>query len=888
MTHFFLQNLTTSVRRTRSFTIKWLPVIAVSVFCGLHCSSLRAQFTEITEQLEAEIIMPPNVYGSAISFYDIDGNGWDDLTISARNEDPRFFLNFEGQLVPAPFEIPNNNNAHIVGMLWGDIDNDGDADLLITKRNGGVELFMNNGDLNFTNATEGAGLPEGYFKFMGAAFCDYDHDGFLDVYITKYYHPNEGGDELASVLLRNQGNGTFTDVTFTSGVYLPPRPSFQPVFLDFNGDGWEDLYIAIDRVEFPNELFRNNGNGTFTRMTDNSGADIHVCSMTATVGDYNHDSELDVYVTSNPTTDNVLLQNTGSNTFENVTGNFPGIEVGFNCWGSMWLDYDNDSWEDLFVGTMHTTSIPVGNRFFKNQNGTAFTNISNVLQINLTPSETHVCAKGDLNNDGYEDFAITNRHPLPSRVFLNDGGENNFIGVSLEGVFANRDGVGSWIHCYAGGQKYSKFTLSGENLFGQNSSKMIFGLGSISQVDSLIIKWNSGTREVYHSPEVNTHHFYVEGASFNHPFALQTSGSTTLCAGDSLVLTAADFESYIWSNGDTTQSITVTEPGEYSVVVVNEFGFSISSHTESVDLHPNSQVSFELEGVSCNGAEDGMIEVSLSSGDPDSITWNNGATTTFLNNLSAGLYSFSGIDKHGCAISGEAFVNEPSPLLAQITTLDALCFGDSSGTASVTAMGGTAPYSTNWEEQNPDSLYPGVYSATVSDANGCESELNYFIGQPDSLWVVLNTSPASGGNNGTVSAQAYGGTPPYQIDWSNGESDSFELTGLPPGEYSLTVTDTNGCPFTINFTIDNTTEVRQHPVARLWVFPNPARDAVYLTGCSSGAELTLYDVYGQPVLHRLTDQCPTNIDVAHLPAGTYLLRVREYSNNNSIRLVVSR
>src|SRR5690606_12563100 len=168
-----------------------------------------------------------------------------------------------------------------------------------------------------------------------------------------------------------------------------------PVFLDYNADGWEDLFLVIDRVSWPNELFRNNGDGTFTSATVSSGFDFNICAMTGTVTDYDHDQDLDIYITNNPPVGNVFMENNGDGTFSDVASE-KGVHLIEVSWGSLWIDYDNDTWEDLFVSVTSPVQEPVGNQYYINNEGEFFSVQNEFFGNAEDTSETFVCARGDL------------------------------------------------------------------------------------------------------------------------------------------------------------------------------------------------------------------------------------------------------------------------------------------------------------------------------------------------------------------------------------------------------------------------------------------------------------------------------------------------------------
>jgi hypothetical protein len=686
--------------------IKQFKSVVLFTFLIATFSTCYAQFTDISNSLFNIGVFATNhqnSYGSGVSFYDFNYDGWDDLSIGGGFSDPIFLINNEGVLEVVNFNVPNLGSGHIQTMLWVDFDNDGDADLFITKKDGNMELWQNSGDFNFVNITAQAGLDTGVYRWSNAAFGDYDHDGCLDLYVTKYYFAGFTTDEeFTSILYKNNCDGTFSNATVDAGVYLDPIRALQPLWVDINNDGWEDLFIAIDRSTQSNELFINNQNGTFTRVTEGSGINNFIDAMSASPADYNQDGFTDIYVTNNQgAPGNSLFKNNGDGTFTDMA-----IELAVNIdifgWAALWIDYNNNTWDDLFVCIMDCVNPcvePGINHFYINDNGETFTEVGATIGLNVINTNTFTTAKGDLNNDGYYDIVTNNISPAYQRLFLNNGGDNNYISISLQGTIANRDAIGSKIHCYFGDKHLVQQTYCGMNLSGQNSKKNIFGLGQYTQVDSLIIEWNSGTREMYLLPEINTRHHYIEGASLSLPFSVSISGNQLMCMGDSVVLNAGEFASYLWSTGATEQEITIFEPGTYWVSVTNQFGLSVQSVPVTVQWAPESSVDYHINHISCFGETDGSITVTFDNNQPPvSIIWNTGDTTSTIDNLDAGIYSFIGVNDFGCPTTGSVMIESPFPLSATYIFENVLCHGDNSGSVEITPSGGTAPYSINWGE----------------------------------------------------------------------------------------------------------------------------------------------------------------------------------------------
>lgn len=881
-----------------------MPRILLIVLLLLATDWANAQFEDITEQLEAHnvnVTSPTNGYGSGISFYDFNGDGWDDVSLSGGTNHPVFLINNNGVLEPAPFSIPNFGNARMHSMLWVDYDNDGDADLFTSRQNGPMQLWQNDGDLNFTNVAAQAGIEQDTYIYANACWGDYNHDGCLDFYVTKNYSFFNYLDTLyTSQLYMSNCDGTFEEVAEESGVQLIPRTELQPVWVDVNNDGWEDLFIAVDRLPFQNELFLNNQDGTFTQISESANINDQLDAMGASVADFDHNGYLDIYVGNNPIDPgNAFYQNHGDLTFTNIAAAMDldlGVESTLSTWGAMWIDYNNNTWEDLFLATMIFTGQPhPGSRLYSNNQGLSFTSITESSNINDTiPTETFTVAMGDLNNDGYYDYVTSNRHPYTPRLKRNLGGENNFLSVELEGTIANRDGIGTWIRCYVDGNEYVRYTMCGENLAGQNSSKKIFGLAQYDLVDSLVLDWNSGTHEVYYDLDVNQQLYLIEGASFLEPIEIAYSGDLEMCSGDSIVLDGGEQDNLVWNTGHEGRYLAVYNSGNYSVTSTSQFGLSAFSDTIEVVIAPTPQVEFDVQGVSCTNANDGSLEVSVSTGPLQEIIWSTGAEDTMvLTGLDGGIYSFTGIDSYGCTVTGEAAVIEPAPLFAQALPQDVPCFGTATGSVNVQTIGGTSPMTINWNgpEQNPDSLIAGNYSVILEDANSCSVPLNFNIDQPDdSMTVILSTTPASdgGAENGSASLDISGGNPPYSISWSTGDTDIYSLETLSAGTYSVEVEDDNGCTWSTSFVITFITGAENHAENRLQLFPNPTRDVVFINGCQQQQiDINVFDASGRMVLTSFSHSCQSELDTRQLTPGMYLLRIKDGQSLHSLRMVVA-
>lgn len=940
------------------FNLNKTNATAVIFFSLLLCQFAQAQFFDVsTQQLGVENINEGTIYGDGLSFYDFNHDGWDDVTLANGNEVPYFFINNNGQLEVQDFGITNEEAELVLMTLWADYDNDGDDDLLITRDHAPIQLWQNDGNFGFQNVAAEAGLEQGDYFYWGAAFADYNHDGCLDLCVAKYYHPTfNPGYEFRSLLYLNNCDGTFSDVSIEAGFDLPPRTTFQPVFLDYNNDGWEDIFLVIDRIQFSNELFRNNGDGTFTNVSVETGINLSICSMTGTIDDFDNDLDEDIYVTNGPNGNLLMVNYNGENFVNEATQR--GVVLNQVSWGGLWIDYDNNSWLDLYVSVTSPYLPPIGNQFFVNQNGVDFVNATDISGFDDDVTQTYMVAMGDLNNDGYYDFVQNNKPPFASKMWQNLGGNNHYISVNLQGVFSNRNGIGSKIMCYAGGNAYTRLTKCGENFTGQNSNKEIFGLDSLQLVDSLIVYWNSGTIDRYYNIPVDQHLDIVEGASYAVPFEIITS-QDVLCAGDSATLDAGNYLSYLWNTGDTIRNILVTDPGIYYVNVTDVFGNNFQSNSIEIFAESPPDIAPYVQNISCYGLHDGAIVFEQNPESPFIVQWGNDSMELVRNDLSPGSYYYIVVSENGCthadsvaveqpsmmsletnvthnlcfgvaegtiswnidggvppyevvfdeptpenlpagnyqlmvydvnncSISETIEITQPDSLYSSVSTTNILCFGINNGTASAEIGGGTAPYYIDWGSADSLSLGAGEYDVPFTDHNSCQSTLSFTIEEPDQLTMAVSTEPEfENGLLGSATIEVSGGTQPYQINWSVGVFDQFEVGDLSADTYNVLIYDANGCEVSSDFVVDFVTGVKDDQTQFIHVYPNPA-DEYFIVKNERGvyAQIVCYDLYGKRIYSSM---CASTliIDTASWADGIYIVQYVDGINNHNYRLEIN-
>jgi hypothetical protein len=698
----------------------------------LHAiSSFSQQFQNIAPILGIQHTVDTELVfgGHGVSFFDFDNDGWDDITFVQENDSIVLYKNNNG--IFEKIQSVEFQSGEIRQALWVDYDNDGDNDLIITATNGVVKLHRNNGDGTFSDVSLQAGLSEFPANNYGVSFADYNLDGHLDFYLARYQMTgSDNNPTLTNALYRNNGNGTFSNVTEFAGVGDSIQPSFMGIWIDINRDLYPDLYVINDRVLWGNTLYLNNGDGTFTDYTISSGLEMFgEDPMGATFGDYDNDGDLDIILSNGgpPTKPIRLYTNNGDSTFfENAGDMNIDVPVTFMCtWGGSWIDANNDTYLDLYMttGFLLQATGEVRNYLFMSNNGLSFTDSPLLFEGNHVAASYSV-AKGDIDNDGYADLVVQNAKNYNSFIWKNNYGpttNNNYIKVTLEGTQSNKMAIGSWITLYCDNQVLTHYTRCGESFISQDSQHHIFGLGNHSIVDSLIVEFPSGIINKYYNLDVNQH-VYLTETSPVHEISVPQN---TLCEGDTLWIDGGNFDSILWNNGWAEQFLPVTESGSYSVTIINQVGATVESNVLEITFIPPPSISSEISHESCTNFNDGSIQLNVSTLSTNhTINWSNGMSGSSIQNLAAGGYSYQYTDPAGCSSQEEFEILEAIPLVVftNITPSSVESFSD----LQIIIFGGQAPYIIYLDGELIDFIHtniaPGNYTLQIIDDNGCVYE----------------------------------------------------------------------------------------------------------------------------------------------------------------------
>lgn len=374
---------------------------------------------------------------------------------------------------------------------WGDYDNDGDLDLYVTIDGRGNLLYRNDNNGTFTRILDGAIVTDAAYS-VSASWGDFNNDGYLDLFVA-----NDVGQKNA--LYKNNGDGSFIKIT-NGSIVNDTDASVVGLWADYDNDGDLDLYVVNGWFSLQkNRLYRNEGSGKFTKITEGAIVNDAEGSTGGTWGDYDNDEDLDLYV-SNSWQDakNSLYRNNGDGTFTKVTEgaivNDPGPSV-----GSSWIDYDNDGDLDLFVINSHGWK----NNLYQNNGDGTFTRMLSGIIVNDDSTWSFGCSWADHDNDGDQDLFVTNGgffYTGRNFFYQNDGNQNNWISIQCKGTVSNASAIGATVHIKAtifGKPIWQMQQISGQTSFlGQNSLDAEFGLGDAPKIDSLVIKWPSGIKQI--------------------------------------------------------------------------------------------------------------------------------------------------------------------------------------------------------------------------------------------------------------------------------------------------------------------------------------------------------------------------------------------------------
>jgi len=505
--------------------------------------------------------------GCGVAFYDYDNDGWLDIFLVngsrlegfPKGQEPisRLFKNNrDGTFTDVTLAAGVAYSGWGQGCCVGDYNNDGNDDLFVSYF-GKNRLYHNNVNGTFTDVAEKAGVATSGKRWnSGCAFVDYDRDGKLDLFVANYIDmdlatapvPESGpclykGVMVAcgppgliggkNILLHNNGDGTFSDVSESAGIFSANGTYGLGVLTaDFDNDGWPDIYVANDSTA--SALYQNKHNGKFTDIALESGCALSAdgkpqAGMGVSAADYDMDGNLDIVKTNFAGDTPSLYHNLGAAVFEDTTFQAGlGKHTQYLGWGCGFFDFDNDGWPDILICNGHVypeveqltteAGYPQRKLLYRNLRNGHFEDVSLNAGVGISaPTSSRGCAFGDFDNDGDLDFVVNCVNAPPQLIRCDSSNKNNWIKIRTIGTKSNRSGIGARIACVtkvAGQEKPHRQideVRSGGGYYSQNDLRVHFGLGEAQKVDLLEIRWPSGQTDSLKDLNPNLLYYVTEG-----------------------------------------------------------------------------------------------------------------------------------------------------------------------------------------------------------------------------------------------------------------------------------------------------------------------------------------------------------------------------------------
>ena len=495
--------------------------------------------------------------GNGAAIFDFDGDGASDVFIAngtTLNHQPTRSQLYQndgtGKFVDVAEHAGLTHSGWAQGACVADFDNDGHPDLFVTYYGHNI-LYRNRGDGTFEDFTEKAHLPVSGTRWgTGCAFTDIENDGFVDLFVSNYVEldlaktPKSGGAQSCvwkglpvmcgptglpmghNALYRNNGDGTFTDISEKAGILKPGgRYGLGVIAADFDNDGFPDIYVACDQT--PSLLYHNRGNGTFEERGSEAGVAYNFdgrsqSGMGVAVADYDGNGFLDI-VKTNFSGDLPSLYNNEDGKFFTDVSRQAGIgKRQLLGWGVLFLDADEDGWPDIFIANGHVypevDRTPVGDRYrqqtelYRSLGNGKFTDVS--LASGPAFSELRPArgmASGDLDGDGHPEIVIVNMNEPPS-LLKNEASHQNAVVVSLTGTKSNRSAIGARVTIESKTHSQMQEVMSGGSYLSQNDLALCFGLAAATHIERLSIHWPSGLKQEWKNLDVNQKFAITEGA----------------------------------------------------------------------------------------------------------------------------------------------------------------------------------------------------------------------------------------------------------------------------------------------------------------------------------------------------------------------------------------
>lgn len=583
--------------------INFYKCLSLSAFLLFAFMNLQAQQVSFTPN--STILSGGSIEDCAV---DMNGDYLDDIVLINDGSLNISYQQADGSYTQSTYTVPMQNTPSW-SVCAGDLDGNGYNDLLF---GGGSRVSFLIANDNGTGYTEQ--YKDEYIFSQRSTMADIDNDGNLDAFVCH--------DVDQSHPYKNDGSGGM-EVDQSLIVTDNSPGNYSAIWVDYDNDGDSDLYVSKcifgsqnpDDTDRINKMYRNEGNGSYTEVGTLINMDDNAQSWTTVFEDLDNDGDFDAFIVNHDFA-NRLMINDGAGVFsDSIAGsNLPVDDLG--SWEGASGDFNNDGFVDIF-GQFG------GESMYINNGDLTFSTQS----IPFTDGGI-----GDFNNDGFLDVV------RGGTIHFNDGNDNNWVKINTQGIFSNNNGIGARVEIHGSWGIQIREIRSGQSFSPMSSLTAHFGIGQATAIDQIIVKWPSGIITTLDNPGINSTHNIPEAECLLPGSAINVIGNTSICEGESVTLEApAGFE-YIWSNGETSQSITVTEGGNYKATLVALDDCVSLTNTISVTVTPEISPAVEAIGETLICAGTTTTLTSLIGENP---VWSNGMTGQTIEVSDAGAYSVS-------------------------------------------------------------------------------------------------------------------------------------------------------------------------------------------------------------------------------------------------------
>lgn len=795
----------------------------------------QAQLQDVSVENLVQASTATSWFGCGLSTVDFDGDGWDDVTAATSTGPVELYKGGPDGLT---HHLSLEHDSESKAVLWVDVDNDGDLDLILGVFLEGLYLYIQDENGELSEDGENRGLPHWpAWDVRGISAADYDNDLDLDLYVASY-HADFDSLPHANLLLRNDGGGHFSDQTEAAGVGNGLKHSFQGAWFDYDDDGDQDLWVINDRSIYPNALYRN-VDGVFHDIGQDVGANIGIEAMSATLFDPDNDEDWDMYVTNIEGSPNAYLRNADGIYYD--VAEAAGVASMQYGWGTLAIDLNGDTYEDLMVATYRFPNTnPYDNHLYINEGGNSVFND----EIEDWPNEQYqlyCLGRLDLDQDLSPDI-VGHGNAAHAQILRNTNSEGaNRLTVDLVGTVSNSHAIGALVKVWIGGSVMMRQLQAGADYMTQHSHTMFFGLSDHLVVDSVQVRWPSGLQESWLNINANTALTLVEGSTMAGLTALEKA-----CPWDAdrwLIPYGAETAQMTWNGepffGDT---LIATEEG-VQTFEASWWGNAGSWSAEvEATFEEAPQWSITVLDPACHG-DPGLVNWAIE--EAVIVTWEGDSLPAVgqLDTVEAGQHEFVAEIEAGCAVSTTIVIEEPDSLVLDIEVEHPACHGET-GLVTASVMGGTGQAELDWGGLTPMEATPGAYAVMATDSLGCQRVDSVTVVEPDSLISVVSAEYSGATDSVLVELDISGGTPPYSILWSGGLDEMGWV--LAPASVGWLVQDANGC-------LDlGAVQIQSNPLAGVGVMEAPSwrcariGESIQLSGdFGTGSSVMVYGLDGR-------------------------------------------